>query len=155
MKHFTFKELGICAVGEFFDSDTEGFSIYSLDTDNFLCAIYGVSSKESLFKEVRNLTDTDFFTELNEAFKEYEPPVVEPMSDKAKAKNLAWNALDSQHGALSKLEYLIVSHLSYLTDITKDLGELKGEVHGYQVAHFEVLNELKESARVIEAGLKA
>lgn len=154
MKHFTFKELGVCAVGDFSASDIEGFSIYSLDTDNFLGAIYGVTSKESLFKEVRNLTDIDFFTELNEAFKEDNPPV-EPMSDKAKAKNLALNSIDSQHKALAKLEYLTISHLSYLNEIASDFTETNNEVYGYQVAHFEVLNELKESARVIEAGLKA
>jgi len=71
-----------------------------------------------------------------------------------KSLTLAFNALDKQHQALSKLEYFIMTHHAYLIEITKDFGEYEREVEGFYFSHISLLNELKESCELIEAGLK-
>lgn len=154
MKHFMFRDLGVYALGEFSDTQT-GFSIYSLENSQFIGSVYGTTTKEALIKEVKNLINTGFFAELNKAFKE-EPntSTEEPMSDKAKAKNLAWNATDSQHNALYKLEYFIMAHHAYLSETTNGWGEFGNEISGFYLTATELLNELKESVKVIETGLK-
>jgi len=96
-----------------------------------------------------------FFTELNEAFNDDNDHNQEQATNRSEAQTLAFNAIDQQHEALSKLEYMIMSHHAYLKAISADLGEMSHEVEGYYFAHRSVLDELKEACKTIEQGLRS
>ena len=54
IKHFIFNSLGLLAKGKFSESHTLGFSIYSLETKEFLSTVYGTTSKKHLEKYLKD-----------------------------------------------------------------------------------------------------
>jgi len=53
VKHLIFNDLGVMAKGEFSKSHTLGFSIYSLESKEFLFKVYGATSKAHLEKYLK------------------------------------------------------------------------------------------------------